>query len=229
MNRIFWAGDSTVQFNGIETFPQTGIGQVFNLYCKSEVEIKNFAKNGRSTKSFIDEQRLVPIYDGISEGDFLFIQFGHNDEKASDPVRFTEPQGEFKVNLKKFINVARNKKATPVIITPLERRLYDDPAIPHEFCHTEYVEAAKEVALAEGVALIDLTTMSRDAMKKAGNEETATWYMHCPAGVYKYKPDGSQDNTHLQYKGAVIYAGLIAKGLKELGGIYSDLLREDVE
>ena len=75
MATIYWAGDSTVQYNGIMTYPQTGIGQVFHLFLKPEVKISNHAKNGRSTKSFIDESRLTAIYDQITEGDFLFIQF----------------------------------------------------------------------------------------------------------------------------------------------------------
>ena len=73
MATIFWAGDSTVQYNDILTFPQTGIGQVMNLFLKPEVRVENHAKNGRSTKSFIDESRLTPIYDRITAGDFLFI------------------------------------------------------------------------------------------------------------------------------------------------------------
>ena len=81
MATIYWAGDSTVQYNDITTYPQTGIGQVLHLYLKPDVKISNHAKNGRSTKSFIDESRVPAIYDAITEGDFLFIQFGHNDEK----------------------------------------------------------------------------------------------------------------------------------------------------
>ncbi len=80
MATIYWAGDSTVQYNSILTYPQTGIGQVFHLFLKPEVKVENHAKNGRSTKSFIDESRLTPIYDRITEVDYLFIVFGHNDE-----------------------------------------------------------------------------------------------------------------------------------------------------
>lgn len=79
---IYWAGDSTVQYNSILTYPQTGIGQVFHLFVKPEVRIENHAKNGRSTKSFLDEGRFTVMLDRMGEGDFLFIQFGHNDEKS---------------------------------------------------------------------------------------------------------------------------------------------------
>ena len=126
MTTIFWAGDSTVQYNDILTFPQTGIGQVMNLFLKPEVRVENHAKNGRSTKSFIDESRLTPIYDKITAGDFLFIQFGHNDEKKNDPERYTDPQSDYMVKLDKFVNAARNKGAWRVFITPLESRCFMD-------------------------------------------------------------------------------------------------------
>ena len=103
MATIFWAGDSTVQYNDILTFPQTGIGQVMNLFLKPEVRVENHAKNGRSTKSFIDESRLTPIYDKITAGDFLFIQFGHNDEKSM-PDRHTDPGSTFDANIANCAN-----------------------------------------------------------------------------------------------------------------------------
>ena len=224
MATIFWAGDSTVQYNDITTFPQTGIGQVLHLYLKPEVKVENHAKNGRSTKSFIDESRMVPIYDRITAGDFLFVQFGHNDEKIKDPTRYTAPDGEFMMNLEKFVNVARNKGAYPVFITPLERRCFVEEHKLGEGEHLAYVNAMKQAAKNLNVPLIDLYSRSREEMEKAGAAKTTEWYMHLPAGIYPYHMEGLEDNTHLKYLGAVVYAGCIAKGLKELGGIYADLL-----
>lgn len=224
MATIYWAGDSTVQYNSILTYPQTGIGQVFHLFLKPEIKVENHAKNGRSTKSFIDESRLTPIYDRITEGDFLFIQFGHNDEKKEDPARYTEPFSEFMQNLEKFVNVARNKKAWPVLITPIERRCFVDEEHLDLGNHSDYVAAMKQTAENLNVPLIDLYSMSRAELRKAGAEKTKQWYMHLPAGVYPYHMEGLTDNTHLKYAGAVVFGGCIAKGLKELGGIYSDLL-----
>lgn len=227
MTTIFWAGDSTVKQNDITTYPQTGIGQAMQLYVKREVRIDNHAENGRSTKSFIDESRLPAIYDKITEGDFLFIQFGHNDEKKEDPARYTEPFSDFKVNLEKFINVARNKKAHPVLITPLERRCFVDREHLGLGEHTDYVAAMKQTAEELKVPVIDLYSMSRAELKKAGAEKSKEWYMHLLPGQYPAYPEGlSTDNTHLKYEGAVVYAGCVARGLKELGGIYSDLLAE---
>lgn len=224
MATIFWAGDSTVQYNDILTYPQTGIGQVFHLFLKPDVKVSNHAKNGRSTKSFIDESRLTAIYDQITEGDFLFIQFGHNDEKKEDPERYTEPFSEYMTNLEKFVNVARNKKAWPVLITPLERRCFVDGDQLGLGEHSDYVAAMKQIARDLDVPLIDLYSMSRSEMRRAGAEKTKEWYMHLPENVYPSHKEGLVDNTHLKYAGAVVYGGCIAKGLKELGGIYSDLL-----
>lgn len=229
MATIYWAGDSTVQYNNITTFPQTGIGQVLHLYLKPEVKVENHAKNGRSTKSFLDEGRFSPIKDRISEGDFLFIQFGHNDEKVQDPTRYTEPFSGYIDNLKLFIDTARDRKAFPVLITPLERRCFQEDGRLGPGAHLDYVKAMKQTATDLNVPLIDLYSMSREKLAEAGTQKTVEWYMHLPVGRYPSHPEGLVDNTHLKYEGAVVYAGCVAQGLKELGGIYRDLLLDEVK
>lgn len=224
MNTIFWASDSTVQYNNIQTYPQTGMGQVLHLYLKPEIKVSNHAKNGRSTKSFMDEGRLQAIENEISEGDFLFIQFGHNDEKAQDPTRYADPDGLYVKNLETFIEVAQKKKAFPVLITPLARRCFREDGTLGPGEHGPYVASMKKTAERLHVPLIDLTDKSRRELMKFGPEESTNWYMHLPTGKYKNYPDGLTDNTHLKYDGAVRYAGLIAEGLQELGGIYSELI-----
>lgn len=194
MNRIFWAADSTVQTNDYTTYPQTGIGQVFPLFIKPEYQVRNHAKNGRSTKSFMDEGRLKAIEERIGAGDFLFIQFGHNDEKKEDPTRYTEPFSTYMENLETFIRVAKDRSAYPVLITPLERRCFMDEKHLGIGAHSDYVAAMKQTA----------------------------------EGEYKNHPEKSEDNTHLRYDGAVNFASLIARGLRELGGIYADMLLDDM-
>lgn len=222
--KIFYAGDSTCAQNDITTFPQTGLGQGLELYVKKEIKIHNHAMNGRSTKSFIDEGRLAVIEQEIEKGDFLFVQFGHNDEKEFDKTRYTTPFGTFKENLKIYIEVARKAGATPVLITPLERRCFVDPWTLGEGAHGEYVDGMKEVAMEEKIALIDLYTKSRKKMEEAGAVETTKWFMHLAKGEYPSCPEGKVDDTHLKQDGARIFAGLLAEGLQELGGIYSELL-----
>lgn len=171
--RIFWAADSTVQTNDITTYPQTGIGQVFSLYVREGVTVCNHAKNGRSTKSFMDEGRLVVIDGQIGAGDFLFIQFGHNDEKTEDPARYTEPYSTYMENLETYIQVAQKHDACPVLITPLERRCFVDDRHLGMGAHSDYVAAMKHTAEKNHVALVDLYSMSRCAQKRQENRKAA--------------------------------------------------------
>lgn len=228
MNRIFWAGDSTVQTNDYTTYPQTGIGQVFSLFIKQEYSVENHAKNGRSTKSFMEEGRLETIEERIGEGDFLFIQFGHNDEKIEDPSRYTDPFASFMENLEVYIDAARTHGAHPVLITPLERRCFVSEKRLDIGAHSDYVTGMKQTAEKCGVPLVDLYTMSRLELKSAGEKSSRRWYMYFPAKEYTAHMEESKDNTHLRYDGAVKFAGLIARGLKELGGIYGEMLLEEL-
>lgn len=229
MKTIFWAGDSTVQTNDYRTYPQTGIGQVFQLFVRDGYRVENHARNGRSTKSFIEEGRLQAIEDRIGEGDFLFIQFGHNDEKKEDASRYTEPFSAFMENLEKYIETARRHGAFPVLITPLERRCFVDDRHLGVGAHSDYVSGMKQTAARCRVPLVDLYSMSRTALKKAGELESRRWYMNFEAGIYMQHPEESRDNTHLRYEGAVAFAAMIAKGLREIGGIYGELLWDDIK
>lgn len=224
MNRIFWAGDSTVQTNDCTTYPQNGIGQVFPIFIREEYSVCNHAKNGRSTKSFMDEGRLEAIKEQMGEGDFLFIQFGHNDEKINDPSRYTEPHSSFVDNLGSFIQAAREKKAYPVLITPLERRCFVDETHLGPGEHLEYVKGMQEAAAKYQVPLVDLYAKSRRELERVGEERSRGWYMYFPAGYYPEHPAESRDNTHLRHDGAAHFAGLIAEGLRELGGKYAEML-----
>ena len=224
MNRIFWAGDSTVQTNNYTTYPQTGIGQVFSMFLAEGYSVENHGKNGRSTKSFMDEGRLKAIEERIGKGDFLFIQFGHNDEKVNDPSRYTEPFSSFMDNLEKFIDVARAKGAYPVLITPLERRNFQEEHLLTPGHHADYVAAMKQTAKKHNIALVDLYSMSRDVLEEAGEVKSRRWYMFFDEGEYSTHPQESRDNTHLRYDGAVTFGALVAKGLRELGGIYKEII-----
>lgn len=223
--RIFWAGDSTVKQNDFTSYPQTGIGQGFSLYIKKEIVLVNRAENGRSTKSFIDEGRLEYIKANIREGDFFFIQFGHNDEKP-DELRHTDSKTSFKDNLRTYIEVARSVGAHPVLITPLYRRLFVDEHKLVDDTHLDYPQSMIEVGIECSIPVIDLCTLSRKVIEKAGDEESKKWFMHLPEGVYPNFPEGKSDNTHLVYPGAVIFAGIIANELRKIGGVYADILLE---
>lgn len=218
-----------MQTNDYRTFPQTGIGQVFPLFVKEGYTVENHARNGRSTKSFIEEGRLKSIEEKIGEGDFLFIQFGHNDEKDQDPTRYTEPFSAFMDNLEIFVNTARDHGAYPVLITPLERRCFMDDGHLGTGAHSDYVSGMKQTADKCGVPLVDLYSMSRCALRKAGERESRKWYMYFDAGIYTQHMEEARDNTHLRYEGAVLFAAMIARGLKQIGGIYGEILWDEIK
>lgn len=219
--RIFWIGDSTVHFNHFDTWPQRGVGQELGAYLRSDVVIHNHAENGRSTKSFWDEGLFEPVQKALKPGDFLFIQFGHNDPKSEDPHRYATPE-EYRENLRRYAEFARSAGALPVLITPLTRRRFEGGVLT--VSHGPYPDAMRELAKAENIPLIDLTTSSRKVVEELGDEASKEFYMYFPAGVYPNYPQGSDDNTHLRPAGAYCFAGLVAEGLKALGGVYAELL-----
>ena len=211
MSSIYYIGDSTVQFNKIDTYPQTGMSQGLPLYLKESVRVVSYAKNGRSTKSFLDEGRFGPVEAAMEEGDFLFIQFGHNDEK-SDEARHTDPDTSFQENLHLFIRAAKKAGAHPVLLTSIARRLFDENGNFLPGSHGAYPDAMKKAAADAGVPVIDLTTATERFIAELGDEASK------PLFVWPV------DNTHLKYEGAVKMAGFVAEGLRELGGMYADLL-----
>jgi lysophospholipase L1-like esterase len=227
MTKIVWAGDSTVAFNSFKTYPQTGMGQALPRFLKKEIGLLNLAVNGRSTKSFIDEQRMVEAYFALEEGDIFLIQFGHNDKKKEDPARYAPAYGAYQENLKKFIHVARNKKAHPVLVTPIVRREASEGRLINT--HEDYPAAVRDLAHTMEVPLIDLTKLSHDLVESYGIEEAKVFYMNFPSGLYPNYPQGLSDNTHLRPQGALVFASLLAKGLWDLGGPYRALINEAVE
>lgn len=211
MAAIFYAGDSTVKFNKISSYPQTGISQAMLLYIKDSVEMKSFAQNGRSTKSFLKEGRLDEMEKEMREGDFLFIQFGHNDEK-DDPERHTDPDTTFPENLMRFIDAARNKGAWPVLITPIARRIFDEWGVFCPGSHGKYPEAVRRTGKMAGVPVIDLTRITEHYLESAGDLASKAYFMW------------PGDNTHLRPEGAVLMAGFLCDELEKLGSPYGDIL-----
>ena len=211
MITVHYIGDSTVARNNIHSYPQTGMSQGLPLYLKESVRVVSYAKNGRSTKSFLDEGRFAPVEAAMQPGDFLFIQFGHNDEKP-DEARHTDPDTTFQENLHLFIRAARQTGAYPVLLTPIARRLFDEKGNFLPGSHGAYPAAMKQAAADAGVPVIDLTEKTERFLAELGDEPSK------PLFVWPV------DNTHLKYEGAVKMAGFVAEGLRALGGIYADLL-----
>lgn len=225
---IFLAGDSTMADKPIEDNPERGWGQVFSRFFNDQVKIENHARNGRSTKSFIDQGRWDSLINRVSKGDYVFIQFGHNDSKKDDPNRYAEAHTDYKNNLIRFVNDCKNKGATPVLLTPVVRRRFDENGNFFDI-HGDYPEVVREVAREQNVFLIDLNQKSAKLVSGLGVERSKELYLHIEPGKYKLLPDGKKDDTHFSKYGAMRMAQLVVDGIKELNIDLKNYLQEKNE
>jgi len=209
---IFIAGDSTAANKTPEVYPESSWGEAIGQFFNEKVRISNHAMNGRSSKSFVDEGRLQAILDQIKEGDYLFIQFAHNDEKEQDPTRYTDPRTTYKQYLRMYIDGARAKRAIPVLLTPVNRRFFENGKIINT--HREYYRAMKELAEEMSVPLIEVCEKRRVLFERTGEEKTKEIFLWVKPGEYPNYPNGKQDNTHFSTKGAVEIAKLVVDGIK---------------
>ena len=199
----------------IKRAPVTGWGMPFKYFFDSTVSIDNRARGGRSTRTFISENRWQPIADSLHEGDYVLMQFGHNDEAKEEiyKERYT-PVPDYRANLVKFIEETRAKKAVPIIITPVTRMRFDKEGKQQE-THVEYTAACYEVAKQQNVVLIDLDRKSRELLQKLGPEASGLLFMQLAPGEHPAYPDGQKDNTHFNEYGARRMAELVLAGIQE--------------
>ena len=213
-------GDSTMAEKDLSLGnPERGWGMMFQNFLDDEVKVINYAQNGRSTKSFIDLGLWDKVYAAINPGDYVFIEFGHNDSKADDPARYAAPWGAYQDNLRFFIDKVREKGGTPVLLTPVARRWFKENGLDRN-CHGDYPAAMKAVAEEKGVTLLDVTTPTLDWIESLGDEASKPYFMQLPAGKYACAPEGKNDNTHTVASGArkvtEIVCGLIKEQIPEL-------------
>ena len=212
--KIYLIGDSTISKKEIKAYPETGWGMPFVYFFDSSVTIDNRAKNGRSTRTFISENLWQPVADSLKEGDYLFIQFGHNDESKEKTDRYTPPE-DYKANLLKFITEARNKKAIPVLLTPVSRRYFDSLGNIKE-THKIYSALVKEVAASTSTPLIDLDEKSRVMFQQLGKDNSKLLFNWLEPNEHPNYPPGKKDDTHFSELGARKVAELVLNGIREL-------------
>jgi lysophospholipase L1-like esterase len=217
--KIFLAGDSTMSIKLDKNFPETGWGMPFNHFWNENLTVVNKAKNGRSTKTFMSEGLWKQIIDEASAGDYVFIQFGHNDEVKSKVNSYTTPD-EFTGNLKKYIGDAREKKMIPVLLTPVARRKFDATG-KIEQTHQEYTAVVRKVAEEEKLLFIDLDAQSMELYQQFGVENSKLLFCQLKPGEHPNYPEGKDDNTHFNELGARLIAQLV---LKEIRTTIPDLL-----
>ena len=210
---IYLIGDSTIANKAVSAFPETGWGMPFSIMFDSSVVVDNRAKNGRSTSSFIAENLWQPIADNLKPGDYVFVQFGHNDEVKEKVGRYTTPE-DYKKNLRKFITETRAKKSNPVLLTPVTRRKFVDGKIQET--HPEYSKLVVEVAKEQNVPLIDLDKLSRELLQEFEEEKSKLLFLQLQPGEHPNYPDGKEDNTHFSELGARKMAQIVLNEVRNL-------------
>jgi lysophospholipase L1-like esterase len=210
---VYLIGDSTIADKAISAYPETGWGMPFAFMFDSTVTVANHAKNGRSTRTFISENRWQPIVDNLKEGDYVLMQFGHNDESKEKVDRYTSPE-DYKKNLVKFITETRAKRASPVLLTPVTRRRFKDGKIQET--HADYSRLVLEVAKEQNTPVIDLDKLSRELLQEFGEENSKLLFLHLQPGEHPNYPDGKEDNTHFNELGARKMAQIVLREIKNL-------------
>lgn len=209
------AGDSTIAIKRAEKRPETGWGEALGeAFAGSGVKIDNRALNGRSTRTFVDEGRWQALLDAIVAGDYVLIQFGHNDQSQNKPDRYTPP-ADYRRNLERFVDQTRERGATAILLTPVARRRFDqNGALLHS--HGEYPDLVRAVAAERGVALIDLERRSEAVLASQGAEASKQLFLWLRPGDSANYPEGLQDDTHFSPLGARCMAAEVADGLSAL-------------
>ena len=210
--KVYLIGDSTMARKILATFPETGWGMPLVTFFDTTVVVDNRAQNGRSTRTFMAEGRWQPVVDALQPGDYVFIQFGHNDESAVNQERYTSPE-DYRRNLSKFVAEARGKKGIPVLLTPVTRRYFDQQGRIRE-THAAYSAATRAVAQASKVLLVDMDELSRALLQKLGDENSKLLFMQLAPGDHPNYPLGRNDNTHFNELGARLMAQLVIHDLQ---------------
>lgn len=213
---VWLAGDSTMAEKQANKRPETGWGEAFGaLFRPGEVRIVNRAMNGRSTRTFIAEGRWQAIVDSLHPGDYVFIQFGHNDESKEKIDRYTAPD-DFRRNLARMVADVRAKGGLPVLMTPVYRRSFDASGQPRD-THGEYPDITRAVASELHVPLVDMHRGSREVLARFGPDSSKALFLQVEAGESPSYPAGVHDNTHFNPRGAALMARIAADGIRALG------------
>ncbi|NWK97682.1 G-D-S-L family lipolytic protein [Sphingobium lactosutens] len=213
---ILIASDSTASTYKADRYPQTGWGQMLQCGLSSDVRVSNHAMGGRSTRTFLSEGRWERLLGEVTPGDTVLIQFGHNDQARNKPERWAPAQTDYRNNLMRFIWDVRTAGGTPVLVTPVARRSFG-PDGKAKADYPDYSGVMRQLSADLHVPLIDLESLSRAWLDKAGADAAKAYYLHyTPQDGIAAFPKGIADNTHFSEVGARNVANLVAGGLKAL-------------
>ena len=213
---VYCIGDSTMaNKKDPDKNPEHGWAQVLQPFFKDNIVIENKAVNGRSTKSFINENRWDSICRKLKKGDYVLIEFGHNDEKIEDPDRYTNPHTSYRYNLIRFIKDTRDKGAFPIVLTSIARRNFNEKGVLVP-THGDYPLETRLVAKEYKVPFIDLEYHTELLEQSYGPEKSKQLHLHFKAGENPYYKEDKKDDTHLSLKGATEIAQIVINQIKLL-------------
>lgn len=196
-------GDSTMADKDLSyENPERGWGQRLKSHVDTNVVVVNYAQNGRSTKSVQTRGIWDRVKKDLGAGEYLFVQFGHNDSKESDTTRYAAAFGAYQENIRLFVDYALSVGAKPVLFTPVSRRWFDSEGYLKRNCHGDYPAAVTQVAQEYGLPIIDANTITQEWLISLGDEATRKYYMWLPEGTNPKHPKGLVDNTHTNVAGA---------------------------
>ena len=195
--------------------PETGWGEKFQALFKDDVRVRNLAKNGRSTRTFISEGLWDRLLSEVREGDYVFLQFGHNDASREKVDRYTPPD-DYKRNLARFVADVRARKAYPVLMTPVMRRRFDAAGVLQD-THGAYPDLVRALGRETGAPVLDLHRESGRVLSERGADGSVELFLQLKPGENSNYPEGIADNTHFSPKGAAVMAEEVAKALRTAG------------
>ncbi len=219
---LFLCGNSTVVDNDAE--PYTGWGQMLPYFFDENVCVANYAESGLSANTFLGGRRLEKALSQMKKGDYVVIEFGHNDQKQKGAGKGA--YYSFAYYIKQFIDEARLKGATPILVTPTRRRQFDKSGKIRD-THEDYPAAMREIAARENVALVDFQELTKVLIEAAGVEESKKMFVHHPMGTFEGQEKELKDNTHFSNFGAYEISKCFIESIKALNLPLAKYIRAD--
>ena len=216
------AGDSTMGEPLPDRDPETGWGEELQpLFQEDRLLVKNYSKRGRSSRTFLSEGFWAGVISSIKEGDYVIIQFGHNDGSVDEEQT---PPAEYRANFTRFVTDVRARRGFPILATPVVVRRFN-AAGALEDTHGQYPDIVRAVARTEGAPLLDMQVLSAAVVAEYGPEASKELFQHLSPGQHPNYPNGLADNIHLSPKGALVLAQRAAAGLKDMNSPLAAFLK----
>ncbi|MCK0148029.1 rhamnogalacturonan acetylesterase [Arenibacter sp. F26102] len=222
---VYTIGDSTMaEQDENADYPGRGWAQMLEQFFTNEVTVENRGVSGRSSRSYINENRWDLVYKVLVPGDYVIIQFGHNDQKETDSRRFSNPHTAYCHNLIHFVKQTREKGAIPILLTSISGSQFNDKGTLINTLET-YSFETRLVAQEFNMAFIDVPYFSEKLEELYGQEKSKELHLHYKPGEIKFYPDGVEDNVHLSSKGATEIARVVATQIQQMNIPLGDKVR----